>query len=1380
MKAIRSISLASPLPSSVFEIEKEPLQQRGSGEGRVEPANLQAPEEITGEPRDPATMTGRPMGWQEFAGKAEEPRRKGAVEKRDSGPIGFLGRRNSGERRIGFLRKRDSVERNIGFLGSKEKQKEPLEKRDSGERGMDSLAKFDSGGTPPVRRGSGERRRTPVRGTPVGRRGSGERRVEGLGRENSFEITRLFSRNSRNRHSDLIGDDLSRFSSANLGEVELSGTFSISPRNNSLEIDKIATEIRGYLGEKFPAPLAHVLGQVSFKQYMYLSPDGVDLATGLQNADLLKIFFSAVEDLTAEKSILSPVQCRRILEMGLRVIPHVSYLFENPEMKVKAERILLEGSEKAETPRFRELVLRAHEVINRVGKIGGFSEEIAEEELRQMSGSIQAVVQTPPISFKGLQLLLFWTQTDFSMNEDTFDLIAGIREWDTDENIYRFAIHRFMEMAQLDNRDPEVMVRLLYFIDYWHLVPANQGRDSLRNIAEWDQLAIHLSDPKQAKLRREIPEELIKDLLEPRKVPPEIHLPEVKGGNPLFRYDSKVVYQIWKEKWVVKWLQDSIVLYLLQSGQQGSVADLVSSKDKGDFISIRTKRSNQVTQLLAGQIRAAARRSIEEARQIIEILSCVQKELISVSAFEAEAAVYAVFRQPPIKRICRAFRDSKLFSTLFENPEIEALHGIKENGKKLRDLQDSRQKEGHGVVESSTLILWDLIQFRKNGADFTEKGVIDIDRLKMFGKIFHQFLTRREQALKFWASPEANLQPNPFFLMAFGAQTGEVGDEAVEDLYGLNMVQIRSCLGKNFPLVYILAEVSCNRYIHLSPDGMELAIGLQDKGLLKLFFSAVEKLTSERSPLSQVKRQRILEMGLRMIGQPHIRDLFSHPEMKSMICRILSVKLEKAQTPRFQQLVLRAQEAIEWGEGEEGSSEEIGEKGLQMMSDMRTPAVLLRDLQFLAFWIQADLLLNDDTLDLIAGLRKWDLDENIYRFAIQRFMEMSQSSHRDPEVMFRLLELICCWRLAPANRGTSPEKSIAEWEQLAPANRDAPSEKSIAEWEQLLHYLEDPQQEELKKEIPEDLFQAIVKLEATVPKIHLPEVERTYPSVDKASLAEVVPRVIHHEIWRGKGVVKQFGHSVVFFLLEARQFITVPDLFFSKGKVESVSLQIQRFNKVIQFLAGQILACKTSEEARGIVEVLCRVQDELMDLSAFEAAGAIYAALQQASIGRLRGAFQDIKPFTYLRESRSFTDLFDSPEMQAVFALEQNGKKLKELQDGGEEKGNGVFECFSLILWDLDHSGEWDGIREDDDGFIIDGVVSIDKLTRRGKLPNQFAARKQQALEFWTSSQKLQPHPFFLMAFEAQSGDINEAVQDEWAVRSKVIRQPGPGIKQCW
>ena len=423
-----------------------------------------------------------------------------------------------------------------------------------------------------------------------------------------------------------------------------------------------------------------------------------------------------------------------------------------------------------------------------------------------------------------------------------------------------------------------------------------------------------------------------------------------------------------------------------------------------------------------------------------------------------------------------------------------------------------------------------------------------------------------------------------------------------------------------------------------------------------------------------------------------------------------------------------------------------------MMSDIKTPAILLRDLQFLAFWIQADLPLNDKTLDLIAGLRKWDLHENIYRFAIQRFMKISQSSHRDPEVMLRLLELIYYWRLAPTNRDTSPERSIAEWKQL-------------------LGYLADPKQEGLKKEIPEDLFEAILKLQVVAPKIHLPEVERTYPSVDKASLAEVIPKIVHHEIWRGKEVVKQFGDSVVFFLLEARQPITVPDLFFSKGKVESVSLQIQRFNKVIQFLAGQILACKTSEEAGGIVEVLCRVQDELMDVSAFEAAGAIYAALQQASIGRLREDFREIK---------SFTHFFDSPEMQAVYGLEQNGEKFKELQGGREKKGDGVFESLSLIKWDLDHFGEWDDLGKDDDGFIIDGVVSVDKLIRRGKLPNQFAARKQQALEFWTSSQKLQPHPFFLMAFDAQSGDINEAVQDEWAVRSNVIRQPVLGIKQCW
>ncbi len=1426
---IPQISLGNVLPGWMLDKQKGSPKKPGSGEKRAE-------REATPDSGERKLEAGR-----------------GSGERRS----GRMGTPDSGERKLDRITTFDSgeykFERNL-TPNSGERRSERIETPDSGRRKLDdlgsphfgelSLDSFDSGSPTGKeleflrKRGVGEKGRAPV-----SKRGSGERF---LSRRKSSELKNFLS---KERVSDLT-----RCQSVTIDELGESNFFSISPRSSSLEMDRIVGQIREHLGRGFSSAVAHILGQISCNQYLYLSPNGLDLAMGLEKERLLEIFLDGVERLTfenerssSEKLTLNHVKRRRILEMGLRAIgqPHLNYLFGKPEIKQKIQRIVSVKPEKVQTPRFQELIERAKHAVD-LG-VQGSSREVAQKGLQSLSQLIESsqereifknikdnnerssdlsaqktfliainklllkkkkcaekfvlnlglriltfpdmrplfeivkmkkiagkimemnrrefnspttqtlieyahvVIHSPPTSLRELQFLLYWIQADFLFSEGTFDLIAGLRGWDLEGNCYRFAIHRFMEMAKWENKDHEVLYRLLQFIYFWRQTPANQDLIALGDDGDWRSLLRCLSEPGLEDFKKEIPKDFLNDMfyqgscsikmeqsqlkLEPFLA--ESDLPEMEseqfflkealGGEAIV----DMTCQIWKDKGIVRLLRDSIISYLLEARERVTVGDLLfSRKEDVESLHIQARRFNQVIEFLVGQILSSSK----EAEKIVKVICQVQKELIDLSAFEAAAAVYAVFQRPSVKKLAPLFSQDELFVSLFDSPE--AVFSGKDGGRKLRELQN----KGEVVFEALNLFLQDLSQLKEEVPDFTEEGRVNVGKLRQLGKTLNRFVRLKPQLAEYWTL-KMKLVPNDFLLMAFQSQSViQVEMERV-------VAKIATNLGSEFPpcLFHILGQISFNQYLYLSPSGFELAVGLEKAKLLKKFLRAIEKLLSEQSPLSTIGARRVFEMGLKVIVQPHVSYLWGNSKMRAIVDQIVSVSLKSAQTIKLMELIRKAKKIVQ--EGGQGCVEDGQRASSSSSSEVSPFSISLKELQFLLLWIQTDFPSTEETFDLVAGIREWDPYGNLYRFAIHRCLDMFKWENRHSATLIRLMHFIYAWRQAPANG-------------------DLESFREDADWTRLLVSLQRANLDNFIKEVPEDFLKTTSSLKQAFVKInlreeaassfeadnHSPEVEVANPLFQARILGEAVPKV-PHQIWEDKEIVRKLRDSILFYLLEARQQVTVQDLLsISKKKTEALQIQAKRFNQIMHFLVGQIFACNSLEKAQKIVKIICRVQKELLEVSAFQAALAVHTVFSQASIVRLKGAFLS---------NPLFVALFSNPD--AICEQKEKARELRDLQ----EKIEGSFEVSGLIEGDLTHL--WEGKDAD---FTGEGKVNLDRRRQFGRVFNRFARRKLKVLEHWNQV-KLAPDDFLLMVFQAQGYEIDKDTEDQWWTRSDEIHKHG-------
>jgi hypothetical protein len=238
-------------------------------------------------------------------------------------------------------------------------------------------------------------------------------------------------------------------------------------------------------------------------------------------------------------------------------------------------------------------------------------------------------------------------------------------------------------------------------------------------------------------------------------------------------------------------------------------------------------------------------------------------------------------------------------------------------------------------------------------------------------------------------------------------------------------------------------------------------------------------------------------------------------------------------------------------------------------------------------------------------------------------------------------------------------------------------------------------------------------------------------------------------IWQKESTVKDLRESILFYLLSSYEPITVAHLAgSSKEKPPSILLHTKRFNQVTHFFIEELLFCEDCSASKGIVKTLCFVQKELLDSFAFEAAFAVYAIFQQASIKRLSLAFEQVS---------GFYELFRHPD--ALFEQKMNAKELRRLQFEHQTS----FEVFSLTLQDLTH------IRDNPCVLTKNGTINLDRLRQCGALFNGFSMRKNHALFHWASKEKLVPSLPFIQAFKAQSGIEDEALEQKWYDRSRIV-----------
>jgi hypothetical protein len=404
--------------------------------------------------------------------------------------------------------------------------------------------------------------------------------------------------------------------------------------------------------------------------------------------------------------------------------------------------------------------------------ISASAKEFNSPTIQMLGCSVHAVITTPLISLKELQFLLLWIQSDFPRNKETMDLIAGLREGDSEGSIYHFAVHRFLELIE-KTKDPIPLTRLLQFIHDWREVPANQDlafKPAFFN--KWKRLqSVFQTNPV---LKKELGEDWIKEIFAPREPVPLPIFPKIQVFNPLHLQEVRSssvplsIWPIWKDKEVVKKLHDSIVFYLLEPRRNVEISDLFAPEGESRALSKQAQCSEQVTECLGGQFLAC--QTVAEVREFVEIVSEVQIRLLKSAAYEAAQAVHSVFGAPPIVRLLKIFLKDKRFNKLYEPPHAACcqLNG----GKELKRLQE----ENPNAFEVFSLFSRDLDRAGVNPYRFTEKGEVNLDRLKALGALLNRFVERTRRTFEFWTAQE-DFNPHPFFLQVFESQPVGFSDE---------------------------------------------------------------------------------------------------------------------------------------------------------------------------------------------------------------------------------------------------------------------------------------------------------------------------------------------------------------------------------------------------------------------------------------------------------------------------------------------------------------------------------------------------------------------------------------------------------------------------
>lgn len=458
-----------------------------------------------------------------------------------------------------------------------------------------------------------------------------------------------------------------------------------------------------------------------------------------------------------------------------------------------------------------------------------------------------------------------------------------------------------------------------------------------------------------------------------------------------------------------------------------------------------------------------------------------------------------------------------------------------------------------------------------------------------------------------------------------------------------------------------------------------------------------------RLRIDDSKKELLVQLSIRLFLAPDSANLFLQPKIKEIgqqLITLSSHEYPSSFSPRFIEL-------------------------FHVMSNL--PSIPLQGLQLLMTWMQQPSTEIDDMLNIAAGTREWDLQGDLYFFALLKFQEIALQPKPDKLHLYQLLHFIYCWEKAPANQDL-----LALPEFYAKRQKHSVIRLNFQDLQELIE----------KEFSDRDLL--------CFKEFSLPSICPNPLFDGTAQLRSTIPAKASH-LWKKESIVNDLRDTIVFYLLEARGKVNVADLtLHSRKPSQSMLLQAKRFNQITQFFVKELLAFEHSlSSILSIIKILCALQAELLKYSAFEAAWSIHVVFQQSCISRLRRAFS-LEP--------AFFEQFNRPDIWC--SPENNFQRLKNLQIQSSE----TFEASPIIVHELTH------LRENPHEFTKEGKVHADRLQRFGKLFNNFAIRKQQALRLWTSECPLDPDLFLIKAFDSQSGVLDDEMTELiWWERSQEI-----------
>ncbi|MBI3237020.1 MAG: hypothetical protein HYZ48_04905 [Chlamydiales bacterium] len=469
---------------------------------------------------------------------------------------------------------------------------------------------------------------------------------------------------------------------------------------------------------------------------------------------------------------------------------------------------------------------------------------------------------------------------------------------------------------------------------------------------------------------------------------------------------------------------------------------------------------------------------------------------------------------------------------------------------------------------------------------------------------------------------------------------------------------------------------------------------------MAFLFKMNSLLLKEKDPIDFSQREALFQISLQLLSSP---DIF--PAFQIMKIRKVSEKIIKQSVEEFNTEWMRA----------------FADAAYTVMD---TSSISFSRVCFLLFWIQNEFLYRKEAIDLVAGIREWDPSGETAQFALHRLTEMIEHKQMKEVSFVRLLHFILFWKGAPANKDL-----IGKWEFTRYWNK---AKMQILSNTTLLDSIDPIIRWVVQDSVDNFSQDYIFHLPLSLPRIFVCKITK--------------PRLI----WFSSSIQEDLYKTTLFYLLEALEKIEVEHLVNRKERPAALLEHGKRFNQIPQFFASQILAARTIEEARKIVQVICCVEQKLLEVHAYDPAFSIHSILSFPATSRLSDAFKK----EWYNPSAS------------LFCLERGAAELRELQKENRWK---CLPLMALLLKDLTFLGE--GKKE---GIQQNGQVDVEILRDFGCNFNEFNLMKGGLAQNWSH---IQPDAMLLSYFQAFPDSLDDEIQEDiWWKRSQKIHQPQTNI----